>query len=576
MTTLPSRPRRVLLATLLAAALFGSAPAAFASQATPQTAPASQDLEAERDRAAPVLVGGEPILWVTTGIGPYTAQSRADRIGQRVKEAVRDRTIADPTVTVTEADGSSELRVGPRLLMVVTQQDARSIGAARAAIAAQYARELEVAIRAERLRYAPATLIRSGIYGLIATLALGVTVWLILRLALSIRGGLERRRARRPLRVQRAEIVSADRVSRAIDRAIRVIRVVLILLAFDLYLTLVLGLFPWTRAVSATLLDYVLTPVRVAGAAFVGYLPKLLFVIVITAIVYAAIRLVGLFFNQIRQGRVVFASFPAEWADPTNKIARVLLVAFGVVVAFPYLPASDSPAFAGVSVFLGVLVSLSSSSAISNMIAGVVMTYTGAFRLGDRVKLGDAFGDVIETSLLATHVRTIKNEDITIPNSIVLGGTVINYSRAAKTAGLILHTSVTIGYDAPWRKVHELLVEAALATPGVLHEPRPFVWQTALNDFYVTYEINAYTDAPRDMIDIYAALHARIQDAFYAAGVEIMSPHYTALRDGNTVAIPEASRPPGYRAPAFRVEDATSSREPMRERAGMARTARTD
>jgi small-conductance mechanosensitive channel len=277
---------------------------------------------------------------------------------------------------------------------------------------------------------------------------------------------------------------------------------------------------------------------------------------VIAALIYTSIRLVAVFFQQIRQGRIVFASFPAEWADPTNKIVKVLLVAFGVVVAFPYLPASDSPAFAGVSVFMGVLISFSSGSALSNIIAGIVLTYTGAFRLGDRVKLGDAFGDIIEMSLLATHVRTIKNEDVTIPNSIVLSSSVMNYSHAADTAGLILHTTVTIGYDAPWRKVHDLLIEAALATPDVVEEPRPFVWQTALNDFYVSYEINAYTRVPANMINTYAVLHARIQDSFFAAGVEIMSPHYTSLRDGNTVTIPEAFRGAEYRAPAFRVEDA--------------------
>jgi small-conductance mechanosensitive channel len=233
----------------------------------------------------------------------------------------------------------------------------------------------------------------------------------------------------------------------------------------------------------------------------------------------------------------------------------VLLIAFGLVVAFPYLPASNSPAFAGVSVFIGVLVSLASSSALSNMIAGLVLTYTRAFRLGDRIQLGDAFGDVVDTSLLATHIRTIKNEEITIPNSIALGTAVTNYTRTGANRGLILHTAVTIGYDAPWRKVHELLIEAALATPGILQEPRPFVWQKALNDFSVAYEVNAYTAAPRQMIDIYAALHARIQDAFYDAGVEIMSPHYTAIRDGNTIAIPEASRVPGYQAPSFRIEE---------------------
>ena len=547
--------------------------AAVVAAQVPQTPP-SQDLEAQGERAAPVLVGGDPVVWITVGAGPYTPQFRADRIGQRLHAVIRDRSLRDPTVTVTENEGSSELRAGSHLLMVVTQLDARSLGAARTVLAEHYAREFESVIRAERLRYAPATLIRSGVFGLLATLALAVVVWLIRRLARAIQHAVDGWRARRPgaLRLQQAEIISADRVGLALERAIRITRLVLVVLAIDLYLTYVLGLFPWTRAVSARLLDYVVSPIRMTAAAVVGYLPNLLFVVVIAAIIYWAIRLVGLLFQQIQQGRIVFANFPAEWAAPTNKIVRLLLIAFGVVVAFPYLPAHESPAFAGVSVFIGVLVSLASSSALSNMIAGIVLTYTGAFRLGDRVKVGDSFGDIIDASLLATRVRTIKNEDITIPNSVVLGSSVINYSREAGTLGLILHTSVTIGYDAPWRTIHDLLIDAALGTPGVLTEPRPFVWQTALNDFYVTYEINAYTRSPRDMIDIYAALHARIQDVFYAAGVEIMSPHYTALRDGNTVAIPEPSRAPGYRAPAFRVEHTTSGQPSSRDDAGMARS----
>jgi small-conductance mechanosensitive channel len=546
--------RGALAATLAATLLCARAPVTLASQAGSEGArsrdAASPDPEADADRAAPVLLGGEPVLWVTAGAGPYTPEARALRISQRLHEIVRDRGIHDPTVTVAEREDSSELRVGPRLLMVVTQRDARSLGAARSTIAQHHARDFEVAIRAERLRYAPATLIRSGIYGLLATLTLAGIIWLIQRLTRGLRRISENWRARNPspLRVQQAEIVSADRLGRGLDVTIRAIRLVLVVLAFDLYLTYVLGLFPWTRPVSFALLGYLVTPFRVVGTAFVGYLPKLLFVLVIGGVIYAAIRLVGLFFSQIRQGRLVFENFPADWADPTNKIVKVLLIAFGIVVAFPYLPASDSPAFAGVSVFMGVLISLASSSALSNMIAGIGLTYTGAFRLGDRVKLGDVFGDIIETSLLATRVRTIKNEDVTIPNSIVLGNSVLNYSRAANTLGLILHTSVTIGYQAPWRQVHDLLITAALETPGVLDDPRPFVWQTALNDFYVTYEINAYTDSPRDMVDIYAALHARIQDAFSAAGVEIMSPHYTSLRDGTAVAIPEASRPEVYAA----------------------------
>ena len=549
--------RRAMITAALVVFALTAVTTGQVSPAPAQTPPAIADPEAEPERPAPVLVGGEPVIWITTGAGPYSAQFRADRISARLHEIVRDRSIHDPSVNVVDGDNASELRVGPRLAMVVTAQDASSLGAPRPALAQQYARELEAAIRAERLRYAPGTLIRSGIYGLVATLLLALAIWLIQRFTRAMRGRVERavEHAPRSIRVLHSEIMSPEQFGRFVDRALRAVRFVMVVLAFDLYLTFVLGLFPWTRAVSFKLLEYVVDPARVAVSAVIGYLPNALFVIVISAIVYFAIRLVGLFFHQIEKGRIVFPKFPAEWADPTNKIVRVLLIAFGVVAVFPYLPASSSPAFAGVSVFMGILVSLASSSALSNMIAGIVLTYTGAFRLGDRVKLGDAFGDIIDTSLLVTRIRTIKNEDITIPNGIVLGGSVINYSRNAPTLGLILHTSVTIGYDAPWRKVHDLLISAAVATPGILHEPRPFVWQTALNDFYVTYEINAYTASARDMIDIYAALHARIQDAFFEAGVEIMSPHYTSLRDGNAVTIPPASREPGYVAPAFRVEN---------------------
>ena len=556
--------RRALFA---AALVVFTLPAAVLAQVAPgaaptvQSAPAS-DPEAEPAQPAPVLVGGEPVIWITTGAGPYSAQYRADRIAQRLQEVVRDRGIHDPTVRVIDNADSSELRAGPRLLMVVTAQDAASLGAPRAAIAQQYARDLEQAIRDERWRYAPSTLIRSGIYGLLATLAFAVMVWLIHRLTRWARGRVEHLASHGPasLRALPSDLISPDRIAGTIDRIVRVVRLVLLLLAVDLYLTFVLGLFPWTRAVSLKLLGYVVAPAKVAAAAVLGYLPKFLFVVVIGAIIYLAIKLVALFFHQIERGRLVFPKFPAEWADPTNKIVRVLLIAFGVVAAFPYLPASDSPAFAGVSVFMGILVSLASSSALSNMIAGIVLTYTGAFRLGDRVKLGDSFGDIIETALLATRIRTIKNEDITIPNSLVLGGSVINYSRNAQKLGLILHTSVTIGYDAPWRKIHDLLIAAALATRGVLPEPKPFVWQTALNDFYVTYEINAFTAQARDMIDIYAELHSRIQDSFFEAGVEIMSPHFTAVRDGNTIAIPPAFRPAGYVAPPFRVENSSPAR----------------
>jgi len=195
-------------------------------------------------------------------------------------------------------------------------------------------------------------------------------------------------------------------------------------------------------------------------------------------------------------------------------------------MAFPYIPGSNSPAFKGISIFFGVLLSLGSSSAISNILAGFSLIYRRAFKVGDRVKIADFMGDVMEMRLEVTHLKTIKNEEIVVPNSMINSSHVINYSTLANRNGLILHTSVTIGYDAPWRQIHALLLMAAEKTPGLLSEPKPFILQTALNDFYVAYELNVYCNTPQMMVEIYSDLHKNIQDAFNEYGVQIMSPWY--------------------------------------------------
>jgi len=263
---------------------------------------------------------------------------------------------------------------------------------------------------------------------------------------------------------------------------------------------------------------------------------------VIVLFIFFLIRLLRFLSVQLENGSVVLKGFYSDWAKPTFNILRILLYAFMFVLIFPYLPGSHSPVFQGVSVFLGILFSLGSSSAISNMVAGLVITYMRPFKIGDRVRIGDVTGNVIEKSLLITRIRTIKNEEITVPNSTILNSHTINFSAESSSAGLILHTSVTIGYNAPWRVVHQLLIDAAMATTGVLKDKTPFVLQTSLDDFFVTYQLNAYTDQPTNQSAIYSGLHQNIQDLFNKAGVEIMSPHYRAQRDGNDSTIPPASK----------------------------------
>ncbi|HKI52961.1 MAG TPA: mechanosensitive ion channel family protein, partial [Anaerolineales bacterium] len=239
---------------------------------------------------------------------------------------------------------------------------------------------------------------------------------------------------------------------------------------------------------------------------------------------------------------------------PTYQLLRFVVIALGLVVAFPYLPGSGSPAFQGVSVFVGVLFSLGSTSVVANIVSGVVLTYTRAFRVGDRVKIADTVGDIIEKGLLVTRVRTIKNVEITIPNGMVMGSHIINYSMVSQERGLILNTTITLGYDIPWRLIHEVLKKAAQATDGILPEPHPFVLQTSLDDFYVSYELNAYTNQPNKMALIYSELHQNIQDSCNEAGIEILSPHYDALRDGNTSTIPSDYLPKDYQAPPFNIK----------------------
>ena len=355
------------------------------------------------------------------------------------------------------------------------------------------------------------------------------------------------------IRIQSFELVREESILAFTKGAIRWTRILATAVLFYIYIPLVLGFFPWTRGASAMLFGYILRPLKVVGNGIKDFLPNMFFIAVIGIVTHYALRLIRFFFSGVEKGTFTIQGFFPEWAEPTFKIVRLLVMAFAAVVAFPYIPGSESPAFRGVSIFLGVLFSLGSTSAVANIVSGLILTYMRAFNIGDRVRIADSEGDVVEKTLLVTRVRTVKNVDVTIPNSMILSSHIFNYNSFAKERGLILHTSVTIGYDVPWKQVHELLISAARKTEGILESPSPFVLQKGLEDFYVSYELNAYTRNPQAMAATYSLLHQNTQDAFNEAGVEIMSPHYAQIRDGNKMAIPDSSLPPGYVPGALRV-----------------------
>lgn len=298
------------------------------------------------------------------------------------------------------------------------------------------------------------------------------------------------------------------------------------------------NVFPGTRNFMVSFLEDIVVFLVKVWDSFVAYLPDLVALIVIIALTHYALKFLRFVADGIKQEKIRISGVHLDLIDPTYQLLRFFVVAFAVVAAYPYIPGSESPVFRGISIFVGFLLSLGSTSLVSNIVAGIVLTYTRGLRVGDRVEIGDAMGDVIDRNLLITRIRTIKNVIITIPNSKVLNGHIVNYSSSVTDKGLILNTTVTIGYDVSWRKVHQLLIDAALATPGIQKQPKPFVLQTSLDDYYVSYELNAYTKDPNWMAVLYSRLHQNIQDQFTDAGVEIMSPAYMAYRNGTPITIP--------------------------------------
>ena len=352
-------------------------------------------------------------------------------------------------------------------------------------------------------------------------------------------------------KIQRVQVFTESQLTNFLFALNRYSRYGVNILLTLIYLMGIFSIFPQTRGVVTLILDSILQSLSKGWQGFVDYLPNLLNLVIVIVVTYYGLKVIRFIFGEIEKETITFTGFRAEWAIPTFQLVRFLVIAFALVIAFPYLPGSSSPAFQGVSVFIGLLFSLGSTSVVANIVSGVVLTYTGGFRVGDRVKIADTVGDIIEKGLLVTRIRTIKNVEITIPNVMVMGSHIINYSAVSDERGLILHTTVTLGYDISWRLIHEALVKAALATNGILSEPKPFVLQTSLDDFYVSYELNAYTDQPNKMAVVYSELHQNIQDSCNDAGIEILSPHYGALRDGNPSTIPADYLPKDYQSPRF-------------------------
>jgi small-conductance mechanosensitive channel len=538
----------------MASVLLAGSLAALLATAGPPASPRLTAGEAE----APLTVGtirfrGADLFTVRAPLAGRDPRQRAEAIGERLASA--GSAGATAPVTVLQNADSSDILVGDRLIVSVTDGDAAPLGRTRQQYAADIAALVGTALARDAGDRTLQGLLSGLGYGLGATAVLLAALWLgrkgRRRLLAAVRA--QEGKLIRPLRVQRTELLSSSRATALLVSLVDGAALLLGIVAVLAWLEVTLGSLPWTRDWARRTAEVVLGAVWSVLARIVEYLPNLVYIALIVFVARYVVRGIHLLFREIGRGTISLPGFHRDWSEPTFKIVRFLVIALAAVVIFPYLPGAGSQALQGVSIFLGVLFSLGSTSAVANLVGGIVITYMRPFAIGDRVKIGETIGDVVEMGVLVVRIRTIKNENHSIPNASVLTNHMVNFSTSATSPGLILHTTVTIGYDAPWRQVDELLVAAALATDGLQREPAPFVLQTSLDDFYVSYEINAYTDRANESAAIYSRLHRNIQDRFNEAGVEIMSPHYNSLRDGNEVTIPPGQRAASYVAPSFRV-----------------------
>ena len=491
----------------------------------------SSDLDPELDgiqiNTAPVKVDGKTLFSVR-GSPSVPAEQRAASISKRIERAAANASVSSDSVKIIARGDKAMIYAGEEVIMNVYDADAAVEGSTRTLLAEIIQQKVKAAIDSFRYERSGPALKTKLINALVATAILVVLMIGLLWLIRRIRTILEKRIQSKISSVENISfrLIRSQQLWKAYFLFFKAFRIVVIILLIAGFFQYVLGQFPWTNKVATYTLGLFLDPVIKLGKGLLGFLPSLAFLIVIYLVTRYLLKLTKLLFAGIQEGGISMAKFDPDWAMPTFKILRLVIIIFALVIAYPYIPGSNTSAFKGISVFLGVLLSLGSSSFIANIIAGYSMTYRGAFKKGDRIQVGDVIGFVEEQKLMVTRVRTHKNEDVVIPNSTMLSSNIVNYSKRAKDIGLILHTTVGIGYETPWRQVDAMLKLAADRTEGLLKEPPPFVIKQSLGDFAVNYEINAYCDDASKLPVLYTLLHQNILDVFNENNVQIMTPAY--------------------------------------------------
>ena len=489
----------------------------------------------------PVIVEGDTLYYLFAKRGGHTPQQRAEMNAAAITELGKRFNLQPDSVYIDSSDIVTDLMYGNKVLSSFTDQDGLWGGCSRDQLAAAKRKVIVDKLKVMKDEHSLWQLGKRILYFILVIvgqfLLFKLTIWLFNKLKARIQRLKDTKL--KPISIQDYELLDTQKQVNLLVFLASLLRYAVMLLQLILTVPLLFAIFPQTKDLAYKLFSYIWDPIKSIFLGIVEYIPNLFTIFVIWLAVKYLVRLVRYLASEIQSERLKIGGFYADWAMPTFHIVRFLLYAFMIAMIYPYLPGSKSGVFQGISVFVGLIVSLGSSTVIGNIIAGLVITYMRPFKLGDRIKLNDTTGNVIEKTPLVTRIRTPKNEVVTIPNSFIMSSHTVNFSQSARDYGLIIHSEVSIGYDIPWRKTHQLLIEAALNTPGVMDDPRPFVLETSLQDYYPVYQVNAYIKDANQLAQVYSDLHQNIQDRFNEEGIEIMSPHYIATRDGSETTIPK-------------------------------------
>lgn len=491
-------------------------------------------------QGVPVIVDDDTLFYFYAKRGGHTPQQRAENVANDITALGKRFNLKPDSLYIESSDIVTDVMYDNKVIVSFTDQDGLWEGCTRDQLAADKRLVILEKLKVMKEEHGFLQLCKRVAYFVLVLvgqfLLFWGTNWLFRRVKVRI---VKLRNTRlKPFSIQDYELLDTHKQVKLLIFLASLVRYAFMLLQLLLSVPLLFSIFPQTKNLAFQLFSYIWNPVKSILVGIVSYIPNLFTIFVICLAIRYLVRLFRYLAGEVQSERLKLRGFYPDWAIPTYHIIRFLLYAFMIAMIYPYLPGSNSGVFQGISVFVGLIVSLGSSTVIGNIIAGLVITYMRPFKIGDRIKLNDTTGNVIEKTPLVTRIRTPKNEVVTIPNSFVMSSHTVNFSQSAREYGLIIHSEVSIGYDVPWRKVNKLLIEAALNTPGVVDDPRPFVLSTSLNDWYPVYQVNAYIKDADKLAQIYSDLHQNIQDRFCEEGVEIMSPHYMAVRDGNASTLP--------------------------------------